>query len=114
MNPERILPPDRSLPYAAKGGFDLLLPWQKRQVLSILDILSSFRKQQRKLFLRRLEDAERTVQSSINNLNVFHSASRLSVREALNAEVQFEVDEPCQYGLRDFIPEVPVPEELKD
>jgi len=79
-----------------------------------LDVLSRFRKQQRKLFLRRLEDAESTVQSSINNLNVFHSASRLSVREAFNAEGQFEVDQPCQNGLRDFVPEVPVPEELED
>lgn len=114
MNPESILLPDRSLPYPANGGFDILLPRQERQVLSMLDILSRIRKQQRKLFLRRLEDAESTVQSSINNLNGFSFRLPLRVRKAFNAEVQFQVDQPCQNGLRDFVPEISVPKELED
>jgi hypothetical protein len=92
VNPQRILFPNRPLPYSPKGGLDLLLPWQKRQVLSILDILSRFRKQQCKLFVRRLEDGQSTVQSAINDLNVFHSASTLRVREALDAQVEFQVE----------------------
>jgi hypothetical protein len=47
-----------------------------------------------KLFVRRPEDGESTVQSAINDLNVFHSASTLRVREALDAQVEFQVGQP--------------------
>ncbi len=95
MKALRILLPDRPLPYSAKSGFNIFLSRQTGQVLGVLHILLRFRKQERKLLVRRLEDAESAIQRTIDDLNVLHSASLLRKLEAFDAKVKFQISQFC-------------------
>jgi len=114
MNALRILFPNGPLPYSAEGGFNLFLSRQNGQILGVLYILMRFRKQEREFLVGRLEDAESTIQRTVYDLNVLHSAYLLRNREAFDAKVKFEISQLCYSFLRNFIPEISIPEELHD
>jgi hypothetical protein len=72
VDPTDVLLADRPLPDTIEGCSNLVLVLCARQVFGVLNILLMLRKEQYELFVRRLEEAECTVLSPINYLDVLH------------------------------------------
>src|ERR1700722_1608962 len=73
MDPVRILFSDRAFPDSVQGSVDFCLLRQLCEILGVLDVLPRFRKEQSKFFIRRLEETERAIRGSIDDLNVLHA-----------------------------------------
>ena len=71
-----------AVPDAPQRRVDLGLPRETGKVFDVLNVLPRFRKEEGKLFIGRLKDAERAIQRAVDDLDVFHSSAESGNRTA--------------------------------
>ncbi len=77
-----VLLPDGAFADPAQGSGNFCLCRQMGEIFGVLDVLSRFRKEQDEFLVRRLEEAERTIQRSIDNLDILHALTASAIGDS--------------------------------